>query len=79
MTPQEELRKRIGYMADKDLFTSLTLLEHMEMLDVSLRDMLATIWPQKPLPPADTRGSDIIEMLRVELRKRIAGKSRGAC
>jgi len=76
MNPEEErqLHKRIANMVDKDLFTTLLLFEHVEAIDVHMRDMMATVFPDQSLPENEV---DIVGLLRGELRKRILRKSRG--
>jgi len=76
MNPQQlvDLRKRIGNMVDRDLFQSLLLFEHVEAIDVHMRDMMATVLPDQSLPENEV---DIVGLLRAELRKRILKKSRG--
>jgi hypothetical protein len=72
---EKQLRQRIARLADNELVRTLFLFEHVDAIDVHVRDMMATVFPEQSLPENEV---DIVGLLRGELRARILRKSRGA-
>jgi hypothetical protein len=71
---EKKFHQRIERLGDNELVRTLFLFEHVEQIDVSMRDMMNTVFPDQQLPE---KGVDILALLRGELRKRILQKSRG--
>ncbi len=67
-TEDEKLQQRVERLNDNELVRTLFLFEHVEAVDVTMRDMMATVFPNQQLPE---KGIDIMAMLRGELRKRV--------
>jgi hypothetical protein len=72
----DALAQRIARMSDAELVRTLFLFEHVEAIDVSMRDMMAVVWPDVTLPAPDTQGTDIMALLRAELKRRVLAKGR---
>ena len=72
----DALTSRIARMSDAELVRTMFLFEHVEAIDVTMRDMMAVVWPDVTLPAPDTNASDIMALLRAELRVRVLAKGR---
>ncbi len=71
---EKKLHERIARLGDNELVRTIFLFEHIEQIDVTMRDMMATVFPDQQLPE---QGVDMMALLRGELRKRVLSKSRG--
>ncbi len=71
----DAMTSRIARMTEAELVTTMFLFEHVEAIDVTMRDMMAVVWPDVTLPAPDTRGDDIMALLRAELKCRVLAKS----
>ncbi len=71
---EKKLHERIARLGDSTLVQSIFLFEHVTAIDVTMRDMMATVFPDQQLPE---QGVDMMALLRGELRKRVLAKSRG--
>jgi len=71
---EKQFHQRIERLGDNELVRTIFLFEHVEAIDVTMRDMMATVFPGQQLPE---KGVDMIALLRGELRRRVLAKSRG--
>jgi hypothetical protein len=71
---ETRLTARLRQMPENELVQTLFLLEHTEQIDVTLRDVMAGVWPTLTMPEPDTQVTDITAMVRAELKSRIIAK-----